>query len=149
MLRASIGAAAALLLVVQTGCVTRRMTVRTNPPGAMVYVDEYPIGTSPASTSFTYYGTRKFRVVKDGFETVVENRPIRAPWYEVFPLDFIAEHVVPWEIRDERVVDINLAPAVMVPPEQVVARGESLREITRGTGVPGIPRHPTGPAPTP
>ena len=28
----------------QIGCVQRRLTIRTNPPGAMAYVDGYPIG---------------------------------------------------------------------------------------------------------
>lgn len=48
------------------GCVQRRMTVRSNPPGALVYVDDYQIGTTPVSTDFIYYGTRKIRLVKDG-----------------------------------------------------------------------------------
>ena len=38
-----------------TGCVRKRMTVRTNPSGAMVYIDKQPIGLTPVSTSFTYY----------------------------------------------------------------------------------------------
>ena len=46
------------------------MTIRTNPPGALVYVDDYEIGTTPVSTNFTYYGKRKIRIVKDGYETL-------------------------------------------------------------------------------
>ena len=33
------------------GCVRRRMTVRSNPPGAVVFVDDQEIGTTPASTA--------------------------------------------------------------------------------------------------
>ena len=32
------------------------MTIRSNPPGAMFYVDDYEIGITPISTSFIYYG---------------------------------------------------------------------------------------------
>ena len=34
----------------QTGCVRRRLTVRSNPPGALVYIDDRPIGKTPVST---------------------------------------------------------------------------------------------------
>ena len=34
------------------GCVQRRMTVRSNPPGALVYVDDYQIGTTPVSVEW-------------------------------------------------------------------------------------------------
>jgi len=47
--RRAIGTAvllAIVLLPAQSGCVTRRMTIRSNPPGALVYVDDYEIGTT-------------------------------------------------------------------------------------------------------
>ncbi|MEI6037860.1 MAG: PEGA domain-containing protein, partial [Planctomycetota bacterium] len=44
------------LLCASTGCVQRRMTIRSNPPGALVYVDDYQIGATPVSTDFIYYG---------------------------------------------------------------------------------------------
>ncbi|HZN34398.1 MAG TPA: PEGA domain-containing protein, partial [Pirellulaceae bacterium] len=62
--------AAGLLAVCATsGCVRRRLTVRTFPPGAQVYVDDQEIGTTPCSASFVYYGTRKITVMKDGYRT--------------------------------------------------------------------------------
>ena len=85
-----------------TGCVQRRLTVRSNPPGALVYVDNHEIGTTPVSTDFIYYGTRQIRLVKDGYETITLLQPVSAPWYQYFPIDFFAENVVPGEIRDER-----------------------------------------------
>jgi len=47
-----------MLFVCGSGCVQRRMTVRTNPPGALLYVDDYEIGTTPVSTEFLYYEKR-------------------------------------------------------------------------------------------
>jgi len=109
------------------GCVQRRMTVRSEPPGALVYVDDYQIGTTPVSTDFIYYGTRKIRLVKDGYETLTVRQPFPIPWYEIFPLDFVTENLWPWEIRDERVVDLAMTPAASTPPESVVARAEQAR----------------------
>ena len=73
------------LVVAAAGCVQRRMTIRSNPPGALVYVDDYQIGTTPVSNDFVYYGTRKIRLVKDGYETLTVRQPFPIPWYEVFP----------------------------------------------------------------
>jgi hypothetical protein len=119
-----------MLCAVHAGCVQRRMTVRTNPPGALLYVDDYPIGTTPISTNFTYYGTRKIRLVKDGYETLTLMQPIPAPWYQFVPIDFFAENVVPGEIRDHRTLDFQLKPQAIVPTDQLLARAEQLR---RGT----------------
>ena len=102
--RSSCWVAAVLLLFVamSTGCVERRLLVRSNPPGALLYVDDKEIGTTPIATDFLFYGTRKIRLVKDGFETLVVMQPIPAPWYEYTPADFVAENLVPGHIRDVR-----------------------------------------------
>jgi hypothetical protein len=118
---------AVVLLPVQSGCVQRRMTIRTNPPGALVYVDDYEIGTTPVSTDFTYYGTRKIRIVKDGYETLTVMQPIPAPWYQYPPVDFITENFVPGQIRDQRILDYQLKPQMVVPTDQLLSRAESLR----------------------
>ena len=85
------------------------MTVRTNPPGALLYVDDYEIGTTPVSANFTYYGTRKIRLVKDGYETLTVMQWIPPPWYEFPPLDFVSENFVPGQIYDQRTLDFQLS----------------------------------------
>ena len=127
-----------LLAAVAAGCVQRRMTIRSNPPGALVYVDDYQLGTTPVSHDFVYYGTRKIRLVKDGYETLTVRQPFPIPWYEYFPLDFVSENLIPWEIRDERVVDLAMAPAAATPPEVVVARAEQAR-LAAGSLPPAMP----------
>ena len=126
-------------LLALAGCVQRRMTVRSNPPGALVYVDDYQIGTTPVSTDFIYYGTRKIRLVKDGYETLTVRQHFPLPWYQVFPLDFVTENIWPWEIRDERVVDLAMMPAAMTPPEEVVGRAEVARLSAGGGAVAQAP----------
>ena len=140
-----------------TGCVRRRMMIRSNPPGAMVYVDNQPIGTTPCATDFIYYGTREVRLVKPGYETLTVNQPIPAPWYELPPLDFISENVFPHKIQDYRTVSYNLVPQVIVPTEQLLGRAEQLRQSTlqgavlpaAATSVPGITTPVVPALPTP
>src|SRR5262245_11926665 len=116
------------LLLPAEGCVRRRLNVRTNPPGALVYVDNQQIGTTPCSVDFTYYGTREIRLIKPGFETLTVNQPIPTPWYEIPPLDFISENLVAAKIRDNRTVAFNLSPALVVPKEQLLERANQLRQ---------------------
>jgi hypothetical protein len=140
--------AAALVLALAAGCVQRRMTIRSNPPGALVYVDDYQIGTTPVSHDFVYYGTRKIRLVKDGFETLTVRQPIPLPWYEVFPLDFVTENLIPWEVRDERVIDLAMQPASTEPAESVAARAEQAR-LAAGSLPPVAPAAVVVPAAPP
>jgi hypothetical protein len=112
------------------GCVRRRLNVRSNPPGALVYVDNQQIGTTPCSVDFTYYGTREVRLVKPGYETLTVNQPIPAPWYQFPPLDFVSENLVPSKIRDNRTVTYNLAPQLIVPTQQLLDRANQLRQDT-------------------
>ena len=140
-----VAATVGCLLSGASGCVQRRMTIRSNPPGALVYVDDYQIGTTPVSTDFIYYGTRKIRLVKDGYETLTVRQPFPAPWYEYFPLDFVTENLWPWEIRDERVVDLAMSTTASTPPESVVARAEQAR-LAAGS-LPAPPPVPVSPRP--
>lgn len=138
-------------LVSFAGCVQRRMTIRSNPPGALVYVDDYQLGSTPVSTDFVYYGTRKIRLVKDGYETLTVRQPFPLPWYQVFPLDFVTENLWPWEIRDERVVDLAMMPAAAIAPEEVVGRAEVARLASGSGSMTPVPlmTPPIAPPPTP
>lgn len=124
-----------VLCLCHTGCVQRRMTIRSNPPGALVYVDDQPtpIGTTPVSHDFIYYGTRKIRLIKDGYETLTVMQPIRAPWYQYLPFDFVAENFVPGQIRDQRTMEFQLRPQSIVPTEQLLSRAEELRRGVHAT----------------
>lgn len=124
------------------------MTIRSNPPGAMVYVDDQEIGPTPVSTSFLYYGTRKIRLVKDGYETVSTLYNVKPPWYQLPPLDFVSENLVGREIRDERIMDFTMQPQRIVPRTELLTRADNLRLSALGGFVaptPTVPRVLTPP----
>ena len=130
------------------------MTIRSNPPGALVYVDDQPIGVTPVSSAYTYYATRDIRLIKDGFQTQTVKQRFRAPWYQFPPLDFISENLWPFEIRDERTVDVELMPQQIVPNNELVQRAEALRGSARqgyATPLPNTvpPFSPANPANVP
>jgi hypothetical protein len=136
-----------VLVLTPGGCVRRRLNVHSNPPGALVYVDNQQIGTTPCSVDFTYYGTREIRLVKPGFETLTVNQPIPTPWYEIQPLDFFIENLAMSKIRDNRTVSFNLAPQLIVPNEQLLDRANQLRQDTQQ--FPVAPAGMSVPIPTP
>lgn len=93
----------------------------------MVYVDKQKIGVSPISTAYTYYGTREIEVTADGYNTQRVLRNMRPTWYELPGLDFFAENLWPFELRDERTIDITMVPATQKTPEELLANGEAFR----------------------
>lgn len=116
-----------IIAILSTGCVRRRMTVRSNPPGATVYLDGDEIGRTPFSTNFDYYGKREFRLVKDGYETKTVLLPIRAPWYQWIGIDFFTEVIFPGKLTDHKYYEFDMHPDPIVPPTELVVRAEDIR----------------------
>ncbi|MFO0956149.1 MAG: PEGA domain-containing protein [Isosphaeraceae bacterium] len=122
-----VGAAAILSLFLAAGCVERRYTIRTDPPGALVVVNGQEIGTSPVSKSFVYYGDRDIRVYKDGFRTERFVQPLRAPWWDNYLTEFFTENLVPITLRDEREYVYKLSPETSPTTDELAQRAEDLR----------------------
>ncbi|MGL6194183.1 MAG: PEGA domain-containing protein [Thermoguttaceae bacterium] len=121
-------------LIPVIGCVRRRLTLRSEPPGAVVFLDKREIGKTPISTNFNYYGKREVKFVKDGYETHTEIIDIRAPWYEWPGIDFVSEVLVPGEITDKRNWDVKLRPQTVVSPDDLVAQAERLKAVAHSSG---------------
>ncbi len=138
--RISLVAVLVISVFSSSGCIRKRMTVRTTPSGAMAYIDKQPIGLTPVSTNFTYYGTRSIEIVRDGYRTERFLRKFHPPWYAIPPLDFFSETLWPYENRDERIIDVQLSPDPIVPMDALVASGEQLRlQASQGIAVSAPP----------
>jgi hypothetical protein len=110
-----------------SGCVERRYTVRTDPPGALVIANGEAIGPAPASKSFNYYGDREFVLILDGYETKKVIQPINAVWWDNLITEFFTENLVPYSLRDEREYTFQLTPSRQTPAEPLRDRAEALR----------------------
>jgi hypothetical protein len=137
--------ATGLLVVLAAGlpaCVERKILVRSEPPGGVVLLDNKVVGVTPITLPFTFYGARKVEVRWDPFlppevppfERAEETRYLDPPWYQLFPLDFVFEHLWPFTITDERPFDFRLAlrgdaegPEAEQGVEGVLRRAESTR----------------------
>jgi hypothetical protein len=120
-----------------TGCVERKYVLTTDPPGALVFENNRPIGQAPADGTFVYYGYYDFTLVADGYETLKVRERIRAPWYEWFPLDFVTENLIPWKIQDERRFHYVLQPTQMPNVQDVGNRAQEFRNRGQAIGREG------------
>lgn len=123
------------------GCVERILSVRSDPPGALVYLNGQEMGRTPVERDFTWYGTYDVTVRHEGYETIKKNEPVIAPIYEWVPFDLFAE-LLPIPIRDRHVVTYELKamqPATE-PSPGLMMRAEELKGKLEGSHFPPTTR---------
>src|SRR5690349_16661746 len=77
------------------GCVQRKLTVTSEPSGAVVTMNDREMGRTPFTTDFTWYGDYDVQVRKEGYQTLSRAQPLPAPWWQWPPIDLLAE-LAPW-----------------------------------------------------
>jgi len=119
------GLSVSLLLA---GCVERKLTINTEPQGALVMLNDEEIGTSPVTVSFEWYGDYWVRISKEGYESLNTHRPLKGPWYDKFPFDFFAQIVNSDRIVDSYEWTFELEPKKQISREQLIQNAEKLRK---------------------
>src|SRR5688572_11911604 len=98
-----------LPLALLAGCVgvRRELTVESEPAGALVYLNGDEVGRTPLTREFVYYGTVDLKLRKDGYE-LLEDRPrVWAPFWQIPPIDLIAEAL---SLTDRHRLSYELTP---------------------------------------
>lgn len=116
-----------LLLVITPGCVSRRVTVRSDPPGALVMLEGKKVGYTPVAFDITYYGTREITLVKPGYETRTLMQKMVPPWYQIPPLDFFSDNLLPFQITNRQEFSYSLQPELVYPTQEILDRARHLR----------------------
>ncbi len=120
--------AALALAVGLTGCVRRTIRITTEPPNALVYLNDQEIGRSTVTTDFLWYGDYDVIIRKEGYQTLKTNWEIKAPWYQVIPFDFLADVLWPGHIHDEHSRHFVLQPADPPSKEDLIGRAIEARK---------------------
>jgi len=110
------------------GCVERRLTINTQPQGALVVLNDEEIGTSPVTVSFQWYGDYNVTIRKEGFETLNTHRKLKAPWYDAFPFDFFAQIVNPKRIVDSYEWTFQLRDRKEPTRQELIRQAEELKK---------------------
>ena len=115
-------------LLLTAGCVRRSLTIRSEPPGALVYVNDRLIGESPVTYDFTWYGWHRVILRKEGYQRLDDRQELRAPLHLWIPFDLVME-LLPFPIRDARTWSYTLAPSAApsspTPPTEAPVREPS------------------------
>jgi hypothetical protein len=114
-------------MLVCGGCVVRKLIVRSEPPGATVYVNSREEGKTPLVKTFDFYGSREITLRMDGYKTASKIVKPAAPWYQYFPLDFFTEILLPIRLTDRHEYSFTLEPLPERPPEGLLERAGKAR----------------------
>ncbi len=116
------------------GCLERTVKVTSEPPGAVVWVNNVEVGRTPVETGFTFYGKYDVRLRREGYEPVAVVQDVNAPFYEYPPVDLLAE-AIPVTIRTRREWHYELSPLVPVEGQaetDLIARARELEQSLPG-----------------
>ncbi|MGP1273115.1 MAG: PEGA domain-containing protein [Phycisphaerales bacterium] len=135
-----IGRAASLVLVAvcSTGCLERTITITSEPPGAIVRLNDAELGRTPVTAEFKHFGVYDVRLSLDGHEPLVTERETTPPIWEYPGVDLLAI-LAPWRVRTSIEWHFELQPEP-VPgsaeareaEQELLERAASLRDASRG-----------------
>lgn len=147
--RAALAAASIALLA---GCAQRVIEVTTEPSGALVTINDVPVGRTPLQTEFTYYGDYDVQVRMDGYEPLRTKATAWTPLYERPPIDLVTapvpyETVVKWHFKLEPSLEKT------EPKQQfedgLISRAKGLRDqVDVPAPADGVPPKEATPPPT-
>ena len=109
-----------------TGCVQRTLHVDSNPPGALVYLNDEFVGRTPTSVVFTWYGTYDVRLEKEGYQALSTSREAKQPLYDMPFIDVFAE-AMPGTVHSDVHWSFDLHAKEPVNESELVQRAKALK----------------------
>jgi len=116
------------------GCVERTLQIQSEPPGALVHLNGEEAGRTPMRKNFVWYGTYDVQLRKEGYVTESADTKVWAPWWQIPPIDFLAE-LVPVPLEDRHTVEYRLTPLGIEhsDPDAILKRAVATRGKLRGS----------------
>lgn len=110
------------------------MTIQSNPPGALVYLNNQELGRTPMTRDFKWYGDYDVQLRLEGYETLKTNQPVIAPAWNWVPFDLVAA-LLPFTFKDHREFAYTLKPLDPAMDESpgLLGRAEGMRGELRGS----------------
>jgi hypothetical protein len=123
-----LGIVIVIMCIMAGGCVERKLTINTEPAGAVVLLNDEEIGESPVTVSFNWYGDYNVIISKEGYETLKTHRKLKAPWYDYFPFDFLANNLNPTRIVDSYEWTFKLEEKKYPARNELISSAEKLKK---------------------
>ena len=117
-----------LVVAATVGCVRRTIRITTEPPNALVFLNDREVGRSELETDFLFYGDYDVIIRKEGYHTLKTNWEVKSPWYQLIPVDFFAEVLWPGYIHDVHTRHFVLEEQKLPTTEELLERADEARE---------------------
>jgi hypothetical protein len=116
------------------------MTVHSDPPGALVYMNNQELGRTPFTKDFRWYGDYDVQVRMEGYQTLKTHKMITAPAWNWVPFDLIA-NLLPMNFKDHRDLTFSLKPLdpAQNNPKGLLSRAEYLKGKLEGSPFTRVP----------
>lgn len=115
-----------------TGCVERRISITSEPTGALVWVNDVEVGRTPTEANFKHYGKYDVRLELDGYDTLQTVGDASTPWWDFPGPDLIAEAVPGAKSTIKWHFELSPALASTMPKDQfesgMIDRAHALRD---------------------
>ena len=102
------------LALLSVGCVRRQLTIRSEPSGANILMNDKEVGVTPYSYDFQWYGWYRVSLRKAGYEQLDERVLVKCPPYLWIPFDLVME-MIPVTIQDKKELSYQLRRQTPLP----------------------------------
>ena len=109
------------------GCVEQKMTITSEPSGALVFVSDQEVGHTPVTIPWTWVGDYAITLRMEGYQTLKTHADLKPTGYEIPPVDLFAE-LLPYTFRDQRYVHFKLEKLVLPSNEELILRAQKMRQ---------------------
>jgi len=114
------------IVLSSSGCVRRTLTVTSDPPGALLYLNGNEAGRTPYTHDFTWYGTYDVELRKENYQTLKTRGKVIARLWQWVPFDLVAEFL---PLHDQQRLSYTLHPATAASedPAALMRRAEQMQ----------------------
>ncbi len=108
--RLALLALSAFLLTACGGGQRLNLLITSEPPDALVYVNDYPRGVTPVEVPYLYIWKYRVQLQHEGYESVNAIERIRKPWYNYIPFMSLLLDSLPFPIHHTVQLHYSLVP---------------------------------------
>jgi hypothetical protein len=133
-------AAAALAAAGVPGCVEQTMTIQSDPPNALIYLNDQELGRTPVTRDFKWYGDYDVQLRLEGYQSVKTHQSLVAPAWNWVPFDLLA-NLVPFTLKDHKSLVYTLKPLdpAREEPIALLDRAETLKSQVESSVYTRVP----------
>ena len=124
-----------IAMLTTAGCIERTLTITSDPPASLVYLNGQEIGRTPVTRDFLWYGNYEVTISHPGFEALNTTQWVSPPLCQIIPLDLVTE-LSPFQFKDHQTFHYTLAPLPPLDTEALLKRAQQLKAELQGTERP-------------